>query len=132
MEMLDRRTAFKMAAATGAAVVAVGTAIAADDKDPPGATNGEKAKALKIYSDTVKVTVWAARSWDHNVYLSMGSEVKGWVDLGSNAFAFAIAAAAEAAKRPIYVKYWGYDPNWGSGAGHFDGVHVSLDDITPP
>ncbi len=78
-----------------------------------------------------------ARSWDNHLYLFTNDTVHGWVDLnrgtGSEATdherlaAFAISVAVQATGKKVHGQYWGYDPNWGGGAGHFDRVRVSLD-----
>jgi hypothetical protein len=84
-----------------------------------------------------QASVVYARSWDNHLYLVINDTVHGWVDLnpttGNEATnnerrsAFAIGVAAQASGKKVYVQYWGYDPNWGSGAGHFDSVRLALD-----
>jgi len=69
------------------------------------------------------------RSFDEHVYLTVTTEpkVRGWVRVDVRSFA--ICAAAQAAGRIVFVKYWGYDPNWGNGAGLFAGVQVALNEF---
>lgn len=76
-----------------------------------------------------KATAEQCRSFDEHVYLRLMTEpkVKGWVRVDPRAFS--ICAAAQAAGQQLFVKYWGFDPNWGNGAGMFAGVQVALNDF---
>lgn len=86
---------------------------------------------------TFQAAVGFARSWDNHLYLVINDTVHGWVDLNPNSgnpatdnerrAAFAIGVAAQASGKKVHVQYWGYDPNWGGGAGHFDSVRLALD-----
>jgi len=65
------------------------------------------------------------RSWDGHVYLYMDQSVRGFVAV--NGPAFAIAAACQAAGRPVAVKHWGHDAAWGGGVGRFEGALLAMD-----
>jgi len=68
--------------------------------------------------------VLLCRSWDRSVYLYVDAQVKGFAELDETGFA--LAAACQAADRPVALRYWGHAPEWGS-VGRFDGVVMSVD-----
>jgi hypothetical protein len=65
------------------------------------------------------------RSWDGHVYLYVNEQVRGFVPV--TASAFAIAAACQAAGRPVAVKHWGHDAHWGNGVGRFEGALLAVE-----
>jgi hypothetical protein len=70
------------------------------------------------------------RSWSRQVYLHVDASVRGFVAVTPEGFA--IAAACQAAGRPVAVRYWGHDPRWSGGAGRFDGAVLALDPLDLP
>jgi hypothetical protein len=67
------------------------------------------------------------RSADHNVFLSIGNGPQGWALL-DDAFAHGIAAACQAAKQPVWMKYNTFEPNGGpGGSGMFTGVQLAVE-----
>ena len=70
------------------------------------------------------------RSWDSSVYLHIDSSTHGFVRLSPQGFA--IAAAAQAAGRPLAVRCWGHDAVADGGVGRFEGAHVAFDDLDFP
>ena len=65
------------------------------------------------------------RSWDSSIYLYVDEQLKGFVPV--TAQGFSLAAAAQAADRPLAVRYWGHNPRWCDGAGKFDGALLAFD-----
>ncbi len=141
MDNVSRRDALRLAAA-GAALVVGGTAAQAQTR-PPGEDRDRAAweRAREAARRNIRIPgrpappreaskarqAWVlhSRSWDKHVYLWMDERTKGFVEVDDRAFA--IAAACEAADRPVAVTFWGYDPNWSDGSGHFDGVLLAMD-----
>jgi len=129
MAELTRRDAVRLVAAGAGALVLSQGAAKADEKS-------DVEKAGKNLRTDYTATVAHVRSFDRHVYLWISDTLKGWVDLnqgtGSTATdmtrlgTFAVAAAAAAAGKKVNCRVWGYDPNWGGGAGHFDRVELWL------
>lgn len=69
-------------------------------------------------------TVMHCRSWSQQVYLRISEQVRGFVVLTPEGLA--LAAACQAAGRPIAVRYWGYLPHW-NDVGRFEGAVVAID-----
>lgn len=78
---------------------------------------------------TARAEVALCRSWDRQIYLYISDEIRGFVQVDEHAFA--IAAAAQAAKRPVAAQYWGHEPEWAS-VGHFAGVLLAFDEHDLP
>jgi hypothetical protein len=71
-------------------------------------------------------TVDWVRSEDHHVYLT-AQHVKGWA-LITDPFSFSILAAARASNITVSFQARSYDPDYGDGAGYFEGVeHVRFE-----
>lgn len=75
-------------------------------------------------SEVFEGKVTNCRSWEKGVHIVLTNGDAGWIEEDSQLVA--IAAGAEAAGKPVYIKYKSYDPNWGGGAGHFFDVKMSL------
>ena len=75
--------------------------------------------------------VMHCRCWDGSIYLSIDPSTHGFVHVSDRAFA--IAAACQAAGRPVAVKCWGHDPDWAGGVGRFEGAILAIDrrDLEP-
>jgi hypothetical protein len=139
MNEVTRRNAMKMLA--GGTVLATGTLAATPRAaDPlarpaaraPGAVPVDNAawrvetgQTPAATSPVAMATVSRCRSWDGSVYLHAGPELCGYVQLTPQAFA--LAAACQAAERPIAMRHWGHDPRWAGGAGRFAGVVLAID-----
>jgi hypothetical protein len=65
------------------------------------------------------------RSWDGHVYLYLSERVRGFAPV--NGAGFAIAAACQAAGRPVAVRHWGHDAAWGGGVGLFEGALLAIE-----
>ncbi|MBL8696296.1 MAG: hypothetical protein JNJ88_19525 [Planctomycetes bacterium] len=139
MTDLTRRNAVRLLA--GGSVLASGTllgggAFAAPPVPGSSASSGN-APDLPATARTAKTTpppavpgtllqahVGRCRSWDSSVYLSAG-RARGFAQLSPAAFA--IAAACQAAGRPVAMKFTEYEPDWNGGAGRFHGVVLAID-----
>ena len=143
MRDVSRRDAFKTLAA-GAAVTAPVIALGTNRASAAAMTGSANAipahvaelirqAAQKIATKVERrpqaimamARVMQCRSWEGRIYLYVDSSTMGFVNV--NERALAIAAAAQAADRPVAVKVWGHDPGWASGAGRFDGALVALE-----
>jgi hypothetical protein len=78
-----------------------------------------------------RARVLHCRSWDRHVYLYVNDRVRGFVP--ATAEGFAIAAACQAAAKPVAAEVWGFEPDWG-GVGRFEGAYLAVDaaDICEP
>ena len=137
MNELTRRDAVKAIAAGAALSAAAPPAHAALQPAPPRI--GERSletslRAAHLTACPVECResnpiregyVLHCRSWDSTIYLFVDEHLKGFIPV--NPHAFAIAAAAQAADRPLAVRYWGHDPHWCGGAGRFDGALLAFD-----
>jgi hypothetical protein len=126
MNDLSRRNALLAAAA--AAVAAGSTAHAAPAGDAPDLRAAREA-ALRFASDRLaspilSARVFLCRSWDRQAFFYVDERVRGFAALSAEAFA--IAAAAQAADRPLAFQYRGFAPASG-GAGRFEEVRLALD-----
>ena len=133
MSDVTRRDAFKVLA-TGAALATGASAMAAESEAASTARTLALARQLAaavdaplppgVPSHTALATVHLCRSWDQRVYLCIDERVHGFatVDAGG----LALAAACQAARRPVAVRYWGHDPAW-QQVGRFDGVLLAVD-----
>lgn len=65
------------------------------------------------------------RSWECSIYLHVGPDLHGYVQVTPQAFA--VAAACQAAGRPVAFRYWDHDPHWADGAGRFAGATLAVD-----
>ena len=136
MSGVTRRDAF-MAMAAGAAA-ATGSLAAreagAETVLSPfeGSLRTAREAALKVAAPILRsdagpvreARVLLCRSWDRSVYLYVDDQTKGFASLDEAGFA--IAAACQAADRPVSVRYWGHAPEWGA-VGRFDGVLLAVD-----
>lgn len=73
-------------------------------------------------------TAWArvsrCVSWDRRVMFTLDDGSAGVVELDPQARM--LAAACQAAGRPLAVRVWGHDPSWG-GVGKFESAIVAID-----
>lgn len=129
MSGVTRRDAF-MAMAAGA-VAATGT-IAGAETSFDASLRAAREAALKLAAPVLRsdagpvreARVLLCRSWDRSVYLYVDEQTKGFASLDEAGFT--IAAACQAADRPVAVRYWGHAPEWGA-VGRFDGVLLAVD-----
>ena len=128
MNDLSRRNALLAAAA--AAVAAGGTARAstpAADATPDLRAAREAAARFavdRLASPVLRAQVFLCRSWDRQAFFYVDDRTRGFAALSPEAFA--VAAAAQAAERPVAFQYQGYAPEW-AGAGRFENVLLALD-----
>jgi hypothetical protein len=127
MNDLSRRNALLAAAA--AAVAAGGTAQAATPAaaTPDLAAAREAAARVlpeRLNAPILSARVFLCRSWDRQAFFYVDDRTRGFAALTPEAFA--IAAAAQAADRPVALQYHGYAPEH-AGAGRFDHVLIALD-----
>lgn len=138
MSELTRRGAFAGFAGVATATL-TGTALAST-RAPKSGVRGVPAEILTAARTSAAplaqpgaVTAWAevalCRSWDRQIYLYITDEIRGFVRVDEPAFA--IAAAAQAAQRPVAVQYWGHEPEWAS-VGQFAGVLLAFDEHDLP
>jgi hypothetical protein len=72
-----------------------------------------------------QAVVRGGRSWDSQVHLELADGRCGlWAP---DARGYALAAAAQAAGRPVFVRCWGHEPHAEHGVGRFAGVVLALD-----
>lgn len=138
---VTRRDAFKVLA-TGAAGAVIGAAANAEAASPsqssrhplptsksPAAFDAARHLAGGIVipesNPACLAMVSHCRSWSREVYLQVSEQVRGFVTL--TAEGFALAAACQAAGRPVAMRYWGHEPRFHDGAGRFDGAVVAVD-----
>jgi hypothetical protein len=86
-------------------------------------------KSLQLEPVIIGARVDWVRSEDHHVYLT-SQHTRGWAWM-DDPFTFAIMAAASAADITVSFKARRYDPEWGGGAGLFEGVHHVRFSSTP-
>jgi hypothetical protein len=82
-------------------------------------------RAAAAVAGPFEAAVGMARSWDTHVYLVLDNGVKGYASL--DPLGHGVAAACQASGRKVFMRYDSNDPNWGNGAGYFQGVRVALD-----
>jgi hypothetical protein len=136
MDALNRRDVIR-AAAAGAALVG-GAAAATGVGRKPAELRRERLgqvaraslrRALPAegmgLSPVTTATVAACRSFDGRVLLDLACGRSGLVAL--DARGFTVAAAAQAAARPVQVRFWGHEPDAEAGLGRFDGVLLAFD-----
>jgi hypothetical protein len=86
-------------------------------------------------SGPYQAKVICLRSFDSGVFMELvDPKLHGWTFLDDRGHA--VAVAAQAAGRPIWMKYQSYDPNWPEGTlsegdGFFDGVTLALSNDAP-
>lgn len=134
MNDLTRRNAVKLLA--GSSVLAGGSVLSAakpadcqaeavaPPEIPPEARLAETSPVLPTLSPTMLARVLRCRSWDSCVYLA-AKGTAGYAQL--TPAAFAIAAACQAAGRPVAMRHGGHEANWGNGAGMFRGVVLAVE-----
>lgn len=147
MSELNRRDVIR-AVAAGTAVA--GTAMAATGARPgvpgPSAADLRRTHQLALtraalqrsvpgetcgLSAVQRATVLGCRSFDGQVLLEVADGARGLVGLELRGFA--VAAAAQAAGRPLHVRYWGHEPQAEAGLGRFAGALLAFeaDDLVP-
>jgi hypothetical protein len=139
MQAWNRRDVIR-AATAGAALV--GGAAAAGEregcvprprrakKQQPAATLPLAGEALGL-SPVLSATVAMCRSFAAEVWLEVADGCAGFVTLEPRGFV--LAAAAQASGRPLWIRYWGYNPEGAGGRGQFAGAWLALDasDLLP-
>jgi len=76
-------------------------------------------------SSAQRATVAMCQSFDAEVWLEIVDGPAGFVALEPRGFM--LAAAAQAAGRSLWVRYFGHDPDGAGGLGQFAGALVALD-----
>lgn len=91
---------------------------------PAAARAASTAPTPLLPSRTLVARVARCRSWDASVYLvtEAGSGFAALTPAG-----FAIAAACQAAGRPVAMQFTEHEPLWQDGAGRFHGVALAID-----
>ena len=142
MTQVTRREAVRAIAAGAAIAGAGGLAVPAVAAAAPGADLAIESEATfgvarrsGVFGEprafvAASARVAHCRSWDSSVYLHIDPSTHGFVRLSPQGFA--IAAAAQAADRPVAVRCWGHDAVANDGVGRFDGAHVALDEMDFP
>jgi hypothetical protein len=122
-------------ATAGAALVGGATA-AAGERDgvvprPRRAKRRQPAATLPLGGDALGLspvlaaTVAMSRSFAVEVWLEAADGCAGFVTLEPRGLA--LAAAAQASGRPLWIRYWGYAPEAAGGRGQFAGAWLALD-----
>jgi hypothetical protein len=91
---------------------------------PPAARAACTAPVPALAGRPLLAQVARCRSFDACVYLDAGS-VRGYALL--TPAGFALAAACQAAGRPVAMKFREHEPDWQQGAGRFHGVVLAID-----
>ncbi len=139
MTQLNRRDVIRVAAASAA--VAGGVRATTADRSAPGVAPANLKRhaavanlrgcglpaSLQGLSPLVAAEVGMCRSWSRDVLLMLRNGCTGLVAL--DAQGLALAAAAAAAKAPLYVRVWGHDPAAELGLGRFAGALLALDAV---
>ncbi len=129
MSEFSRRHAFK-AMAVGAVAVAGSIEARAEDSTSSLDAAVAAARAVARRGDRIgahtvaAVRVFLCRSWDRQVYFHVDDLCKGFAALDEAGFA--IAAACQAAGRPVALQYLDHQPAW-NGVGRFEGVLLAMD-----
>ncbi len=139
MTGLNRRDVIRVAAA-GAALAGGAVASSRDGGPPPSPLQQVRRRSLpqtslpfdhcglrQGLSPVVAATVAMCRSWSREVLLQTADGRSGL--LGVDAFAYALACAAQAAGRPLHVRHWGHDAAAELGLGRFAGALLALDPL---
>ncbi|HEX7901678.1 MAG TPA: hypothetical protein VF950_28220 [Planctomycetota bacterium] len=126
MNDLSRRHALLAAAAAAVTTGASTPAQAASDApDLRAAREAALRFAVdRLDSPVLRARVFLCRSWDRQAFFYVDERTRGFAALSPEAFA--LAAAAQAADRPLAFQYRGYAPEH-AGAGRFDEVRLALD-----
>lgn len=135
MSELNRRDVIRVAA-VGAALA--GTAAAASPgRAMPEARQARRTRLLRTalqralpaegcgLSPVQTATVAMCRSFDGQILLELADGRSGLVAL--DARGFTVAAAAQAAGRPLVVRWWGHDAEAELGLGRFAGALLAFD-----
>ncbi len=141
MNDLTRRNAVKLLAGgsvlasspmLGAAPPAIGALAAATTPPaiPDAAWEATTGTTPAATSPVLLARVARCRSWDTSVYL-VAPGLRGYAQLTPQAFA--LAAACQAAGRPVAMRHGGHDPRWAQDSGLFRGVVLAIDakDLDP-
>lgn len=139
MTGLNRRDVIRVAAA-GAALAGGAVASSRAGAAPPTPLQRARHSSLQQavlrfdhaglrrgLSPVVAATVALCRSWSREVLLQTADGCSGLLSV--DAFAYALACAAQAAGRPLHVRHWGHDAAAELGLGRFDGALMALDPL---
>jgi hypothetical protein len=117
------------AASSPAAPGTPASAAAAQPAPVPAAQDAADRQAARVAvperNTPCLATVRHCRSFRREVYLHVSEQLRGFVVLTPEAFA--LAAACQAAGRPVAACWWGHDPLHDGGAGRFEGAVLALD-----
>lgn len=127
MSELSRRHAFQ-ALAVGAAAAAASLDARAVEAAPAPSLEAARAAVRSAERSGARtlaaVRIHLCRSWDRQVYLVGDDGLKGFAALDETGFA--LAAACQAAGRPVALQYLEHQPAW-NGVGRFEGVLLAID-----
>lgn len=132
MSELNRRDVMRVVAAgtalAGAAAAGGGTTSVVRSQRRAELVRGAVRRALPAancgLSAVSPATVAMCRSFDGQVLLEVADGSCGLVALEPRGFT--VAAAAQAAGRPVMVRYWGHDAAAAGGLGRFAGVLLAF------
>ena len=117
------------AALAGGATVAQTPAVLRQRPTPRQSRRSPKPRALPGAENGLSITATAhvamCRSWVHQVYLTIEDGPCGFVTL--DVHGFTLAAAAQAARVPVFVRHWGHDAAAELGLGSFAGALLAFD-----
>ncbi len=133
MSELNRRDMMRVAAVGAAGIggaTAAGSGAVAARRSHPAALRAALQRAgCPAGGDGLgpvcQAVVRGARSWDSQVHLELADGRSGlWAP---DARGYALAAAAQAAGRTVFVRCWGHEPRAEHGVGRFAGVLLAFD-----
>lgn len=139
MTGLNRRDVIRVAAA-GAAMAGGAVASSRAGATPPTPLQRVRRASLQQaalrfdhcglrrgLSPVLAANVGSCRSWSREVLLQVADGCSGLV--GVDAFGYALACAAQAAGKPLFVRHWGHDAAAELGLGRFAGALFALDPL---
>ena len=128
MNDFSRRNALLAAAAAAVTAGTTAPAASAAASDAPDLRAAREAALRfageRLDSPVFRARVFLCRSWDRQAFFFVDEKTRGFAALTPEAFA--LAAAAQAADRPVAFQYRGYAPEH-AGAGRFEAVLLALD-----
>jgi hypothetical protein len=128
VDQVTRRDAVKALAAGAAVAVGAGAAKARDGAAPRvrGSAPAGTGEVERHTQDAPRLArVERCRSWERRVYLTIEDGRRGWTPISASGLA--IAAACQAADRPVAVLVWGHEAEWSGGEGRFEGALLAIE-----